>query len=257
MTSGQTGTRLYQGALVTVAGQHRKPSSTIPFQFNPASLTRSFQPAMAGGEQGDRSQLVRYIGAPAQTIQVEIELDAASVPDQSGAGIAPLLATLELLAYPDLHALGTLESKAARGQMEVAPLAAPRLLFVWGPQRVLPVRIESLSITEEVFNPFLTPLRATVALSMRVLTYSDLSSDMSDYTQFKTYQANLAMLAQQLNTNPDLGYTPAIQVAVPNPSNLPSAAGGASSALSTIETIVEEAAVITATVAATELLSLL
>ena len=47
-------------------------------------------------------------------------------------------------------------------------------LFVWSVQRVLPVRITELSITEEAFDTNLNPLRAKVSLGMRVLTVNDL-----------------------------------------------------------------------------------
>ena len=52
---------------------------------------------------------------------------------------------------------------------------APLTLFVWGPQRVLPVRLTELSVTEEAFDPQLNPIRAKVSLGLRVLTYNDLA----------------------------------------------------------------------------------
>jgi hypothetical protein len=39
---------------------------------------------------------------------------------------------------------------------------------------VLPVRLGSFTITEEAYDPALNPIRARVALSLRVLTYDDL-----------------------------------------------------------------------------------
>jgi hypothetical protein len=47
-------------------------------------------------------------------------------------------------------------------------------LFVWGIKRVLPVRISSMTITEDFFDGKLNPLRAKVRLEMRVLNYYDL-----------------------------------------------------------------------------------
>jgi hypothetical protein len=47
-------------------------------------------------------------------------------------------------------------------------------LFVWGPKRVLPVRLTSFSITEQAFDPDLNPIRASVNLSLAVLSYQDL-----------------------------------------------------------------------------------
>lgn len=216
MTTGSSGIRPLSGALVSVSAGPPASTTTIAFQYNPATLTRSFQPQISGGEQGDRSQVVRYQGAPVQTIQVEIEIDGMDGLEQGDQttqqyGIAPQLAALELLVYPSLDALKTLESDTSSGVLEVAPLAAPRLLFVWGPQRALPVRIDSLSISEEIFDQQLNPLRASINLGLRVLTYSDLSSDLPDYQQFKAYQSMLQTLAGKISSKPDLGYSPAIK----------------------------------------------
>ena len=57
------------------------------------------------------------------------------------------------------------------GTIEMIPAEAPMTLFVWGPQRVLPVRVTSLSITEEAHDPLLNPIRAKVDLSLAVLSY--------------------------------------------------------------------------------------
>jgi len=48
------------------------------------------------------------------------------------------------------------------------------VLFVWGPQRVVAVRVTELSVTEEAFDPALNPLRARVSLGLRVLGTDDL-----------------------------------------------------------------------------------
>jgi hypothetical protein len=61
------------------------------------------------------------------------------------------------------------------GTIEIIPVQAPMILFVWGPGRVLPVRLTSLSITEEAHDQLLNPIRAKVDLSLSVLSYNDLS----------------------------------------------------------------------------------
>ena len=48
------------------------------------------------------------------------------------------------------------------------------MLLVWGPLRVIPVRIESIAITEEAFDQLLNPIRAKVDLGMRTLTAQEL-----------------------------------------------------------------------------------
>ena len=54
---------------------------------------------------------------------------------------------------------------------------APLALLIWGAARVLPVRLDSLSINEEAFDTKLNPIRAKADLSLKVLTYREL--DMS------------------------------------------------------------------------------
>jgi hypothetical protein len=51
---------------------------------------------------------------------------------------------------------------------------APLTLFVWSAQRILPVRLTDVGITEEAFDPALNPIRAKVSLGMRVLSVDDL-----------------------------------------------------------------------------------
>ena len=78
MTTRARGPHTLQGAIVASGGQLPKPQ-VIAFQYNPATLRRSLQPELVGGEEGDRSQAVRFKGAPVQTIEVEIEIDAAEL----------------------------------------------------------------------------------------------------------------------------------------------------------------------------------
>jgi hypothetical protein len=92
---------------------------------------------------------------------------------------------------------------AASGTMEIVAQTAPLPLFVWGKNRVLPVRITDLSVTEEAFSPNLDPLRAKISLSMRVLTVNDLGVDNKGgnlamlYHQKKEQMAQLAKGAMQ------------------------------------------------------------
>lgn len=144
---------------------------------------------------------VRFTGAPAQTIEVDVEIDATDGLEQEDPvaiqyGIAPQLAALELLVYPSSADVLQRDAMLATGTIEVALIPAPRTLFVWGPQRVVPVRLTSYSISEEAFDSALNPIRATVTIGMRVLTYSDLDSSTRDYHQFMAYQQNLEQLAR-------------------------------------------------------------
>lgn len=200
MTDQARGPRTLRGALVSVPQAGGSPQ-VIAFQYNPATLARGLQPQISGGEEGDRSMQVRFTGAPIQTIEVDVEIDATDSLEREDPvavqfGIAPQLAALELLVYPTSTDILQRDALLASGTIEVALLPAPRTLFVWGPQRVVPVRLNSYSITEEAFDSSLNPIRATVTLAMRVLTYSDLDSSTRDYHQFLAYQQNLEQLAR-------------------------------------------------------------
>ena len=68
-------------------------------------------------------------------------------------------------------------------------------LFVWGAQRVLPVRVTSLSITEEAYDTLLNPIRAKVDLSLYVLSYADLKLTHPGYSLFLVHQIAKEVLA--------------------------------------------------------------
>jgi hypothetical protein len=49
-------------------------------------------------------------------------------------------------------------------------------LFVWGPQRIVPVRITQLSITEKLYDGLLNPVHAEAQIALRVLTPDELAA---------------------------------------------------------------------------------
>jgi hypothetical protein len=177
MTTFPNSPRLRKGAIVGV-DEFNPLASVILFQYNPETLTRSLT-ARSGGERGDRSEAMRLAGPPEETIQLEIEIDAADQLEHAEdtattMGIHPALASLEMLLYPKSRSVITNEVLLQLGFIEVIPSEAPLTLFVWGPKRVLPVRLASFSITEQAFDPGLNPIRASVSLSLTVLNYQDL-----------------------------------------------------------------------------------
>jgi hypothetical protein len=82
----------------------------------------------------------------------------------------------------------------------------PRILFIWGLTRVLPVTIDTMTIGELEYDALLNPLRAEVELQLSVIAggrYSDdaLAKGALDYTTIaKEAQtiANLANTAEQV-----------------------------------------------------------
>ena len=196
---------LLKGALVSIDDQTQK-STTVPFQFNPESLRRSVKPMTVGSGAGERSSAVRFSGAASETISLTAQIDAFDGLNDGDAetmtyGILPQLAALELFAYPSTTDVNTYETQLKSGTINVVPPLAPHLVFVWGKQRVLPVRLESMTITEELFDGNLNPISASVALDLRVLTYSDTFPGDLEYRLFYSYQQSMETLASQVRPN--------------------------------------------------------
>lgn len=171
--------RLLKGAIVGL-DPFNPLASVVIFQYNPDTLTRTVQArAAGGGSDTTRSEALRLKGPPEETIRLDVEVDAADQLERADAiagqfGVAPALASLEMLLYPKSAVVIANAVLARIGVMEVIPPEAPLTLFVWGLKRVLPVRLTELSITEDAFDPALNPIRAKVGLSLRVLNYDDL-----------------------------------------------------------------------------------
>jgi hypothetical protein len=72
---------------------------------------------------------------------------------------------------------------------------APLIILVWGRNRLVPVRLTQLSITEEAFDAALNPIRAKVTLALRVLNVNDLGFEHRGGGIFMTYLRNSERLA--------------------------------------------------------------
>jgi hypothetical protein len=175
------------------------PNGIIALQYNPDTLTRALK--IKGIEEGgDRSEALRLSGPPVETIKLEAEIDATDLLEQGDSntlayGIAPQLAALETTVYPASATLQDNFRLAQSGVLEIVPMLAPFALFVWSVQRVAPVRITELSITEEAFDPALNPIRAKVSLGLRVLTIDDLNFSDRSGSLYLAYQRQKEALA--------------------------------------------------------------
>jgi hypothetical protein len=182
---------LVKGAIVGV-DLFNPLASVIIFQYNPETLTRTLQ-AQTPGEGGDRSEAMRLKGPPVETFKLDVEIDAADQLEKGegtavAMGIFPQLSALEMLIYPKSALVITNTALLAVGTIEVIAPDAPFTLFVWGPKRVLPVRLTDFTITEESYDPNLNPIRAKVSLGLRVLTYNDFSVTHPGYHVFLAHQ---------------------------------------------------------------------
>ncbi|WP_141328753.1 hypothetical protein [Myxococcus sp. AB025B] len=183
--------RTQRGAIVGL-DPFNPVASLVVFQYNPDTMTRTLTPQMSG-EGGDRTEALRLKGAPVENIRVEVEIDATDQLAQGDAlagsvGIYPQLSSLEMLVYPKSAQVILNAVLMQVGTLEVVPATAPLTLFVWGPKRVLPVKLTEFTITEEAFDPNLNPIRAKVALGLRVLSYNDLPLTHPGYALFLTHQ---------------------------------------------------------------------
>lgn len=188
-------------------------ASVIAFQYNPDTMTRRLEARAMGGEGGDKSEVFRLTGPPKETITLTVEVDAADQleradPQAVTLGVYPALSALEMLLYPKSATVIANAALAQAGNIEIIPPEAPMTLFVWGAQRVLPVRLTSFSITEEAYDPELNPIRAKVELSLLVLSYDDLKLTHPGYGLFLAHQiakevmatTHMATSAQNLGT---------------------------------------------------------
>jgi Contractile injection system tube protein len=192
--------RLLKGALVAFEVGVPLPR-VIVFQYNPESMTRRLEArTAAGGDAGERAEPFRLTGAPRETITISVVVDATDQletgdPVAASSGVAPVLAMLELLLYPKSAVVVANTALMQAGVLEVLPAQAPLLVLVWGPQRVLPVRLGDFSVTEEAFDPALNPILAKLDLTLTVQSYSDLKLTDPGYTLFLAYQIAKERLA--------------------------------------------------------------
>jgi hypothetical protein len=213
MSSPSISPRVLKGALVGVDPLN-PISSVIVFQYNPDTMTRRLEPRAASSE-GDRGEAFRLTGPPKETITLSIEIDATDQLEQANPlattmGIYPTLAALELLLYPKSPTVIANTVLSLIGTIEVIPVEAPMTLFVWGPQRVLPVRINSFSITEEAHDPLLNPIRAKVELSLAVLSYYDLPLTSAGEALFLAHHIAKEIMAatNPFNNVQSIGFKP-------------------------------------------------
>ena len=199
MTTFPNSPRLLKGAIVSLKPSGA-PGPVIVFQYNPDTLTRTLTASLLGGEAGQGAP-VRFKGPPDESIRLDIEIDAAdqleyALPPAVSLGIYPALAALEALFYPDSALVIANDRLLAAGCKEIIPPEAPLTLFVWGPKRVLPVKIGSLSVTEEAFDPALNPVRAKVSLELKALSYQELGLQSLGGSVFMAYQVGKEALAR-------------------------------------------------------------
>src|SRR5262252_9137787 len=121
--------KLLKGGLVVLDPTTFAVKRTIVLQYNPDTLTRSYQVQGVGGEGGgERAQPFRLKGPAIESIRLDAEIDAADqleFPENNANtvafGIGPQLAVLEALVNPSSDELLALAAQSASGTLEILP----------------------------------------------------------------------------------------------------------------------------------------
>lgn len=188
-----------RGALVEYSDNFLGPlPNVVVFQFNPEQLTRNFTIAQrtppATGTA--RTQEPRQTSSPpSETFTLTAHFSVADDLGEGGPfgviargfGVGPQLAALEKMTYPpgsfssgggvaSVDAVGDAVASVAASGSNGANRAVPReslpkVLFIWGPSRVLPVEITSLSFTEQKYDFLLNPMQVQVEIGLGVVSY--------------------------------------------------------------------------------------
>ena len=161
----------------------------VPFQYNPSEITRTFRTEEGGGGAAGSTGSALNVARPApEDYTIKLELDATDGLEKEGPlttafGISPKLAAIEMLMQPvGSSLLGDLAGALTGGLLGGGGAAVPAsrlplVLFIWGPMRITPVRLKSLSIHETAFDELLNPIHASADLGFTVLRPTDLGKD--------------------------------------------------------------------------------
>ena len=210
---------LLRGALIEYgAGLIGPIPNVVIFQFNPESLSRSLQipPRPSGATQRETTQAGEKTF---ETISFKAHFSAANMLDEDKAlarmfGIGPQLCALEKMVLPSAKLEGLIGAAldaigdALGGGGDDAPAQPipreqyPRILFVWGLTRVLPVTIGAMTIAELEYDALLNPLRAEVDLRLSVIAVDPCSDDLlaKGALEYSTIAKEVQALANLANT---------------------------------------------------------
>ena len=175
--------RFEKGALVQlVKGLTGVVPNIIPFQYNPEKLSHTLTPwnpfEVDQTQRGAQAPTVQPFD-PKESFSLTLEIDATNDleddnPVAKRVGVADRLAALKKLTLPTEGLIGDLVTSAralvGKAAKQAVRATVPVVLFVWGPSRILPVRVTSFSVEETLFSPTLHPIQATVTLGLEVLT---------------------------------------------------------------------------------------
>lgn len=191
-----------RGALIAFTDTFPLPVPTVVvFQYNPETMTHgwtvsSTAPTGQAAATSHVSQLA-VSGPPVETFSFTLAMDANdTIADgdpvaaklAEGSGIYSRLAALEMLMFPLPSKTGALVGTVSAAKETVAKPPSrkvpagdlPLVMFVWGPGRIVPVRVTTFSVTEKLYDShLLNPTHAEAQIALRALASNELS-DVSD-----------------------------------------------------------------------------
>ncbi len=191
-----------RGALIEYGSDVLGPiPNIVVFQFNPEEISRTLNMASSNTTQTETARQTEAnttSGPPTESFSFKAQFSAADDLGKGGAvsaiprvfGIGPQLAALEKMVYPSAGllsqaigaAVDAIGDALGGGDDEDATRAtpreeSPRILFFWGPSRILPVQVKSMSITEQKFDPLLNPIQADVQIGLAIASFPEDSDD--------------------------------------------------------------------------------
>lgn len=196
-----------KGALISFSATGAATDMTaipnvIVFQFNPETINHewtaattsaadadprmNFSPLATSGVPGERFSFTLILDSDEQL--ADAGLDPIPIGLAEANGVFTQLSALEMLQFPVTSAVSALvgqvsaaASAAGLGQPACDPVSVPVsevpvVLFVWGPLRIVPVRVTGLTVKETLYDVLLNPTHAEVDISLTVLTPDELAA---------------------------------------------------------------------------------
>lgn len=210
---------MLRGALIEYGTSLIGPiPNVVIFQYNPESLSRVLQipPRPTGATQRETTQAGEHTF---EKISFKAHFSAANLlaDDKVLArtfGIGPQLSALEKMVLPSsklaglvgaaIDAIGSAISGggATPAAQPIPREKYPRILFIWGLTRVLPVTIDAMTIGELEYDALLNPLRAEVDISLSVIAVDGCSDDVlaKGALEFTTLAKEAQAIANLANT---------------------------------------------------------
>ncbi len=135
------------------------------FQYNPEKLIHTFNQgmpnALAASTADQQCPTSEFFNLTFELDSVDVD-GASQNRSSANLGLHPALAMLELMMQLQVV-----------GKQTFMPI----VVFQWGGKRSVPVRFVSMTVEEKSFDVTLSPTRATVSLTLRVLDATEVNNN--------------------------------------------------------------------------------